>query len=166
MSLEPACEALLADARAQAQRVLEDADDECEERLADARRRAAELLAGAREQGDAEGRVEADREQALEGLLARTEVLAAQRRAYEELQARARAAVLDLREEPGYPELLERLAAAARRDLGDAAQLEIDPPDAGGVRGTAGSLHVDYTLVTLAEGCVRDLGPGLRRLWT
>ena len=166
MSIEPAGEALLADARAQAQRVLEDADDECEERLAGARRRAAGLLADAREQGDAEGRVEADREQALEGLLARTEVLAAQRRAYEELEARARAAVLDLRGEPDYAELLERLSAAVRRDLGDAAQLEIDPPDVGGVRGTAGSLHADYTLVTLAEGCVRDLGPGLRRLWT
>jgi vacuolar-type H+-ATPase subunit E/Vma4 len=166
VSLDPAGEALLADARAQARRALEEADAECEERLADARRRAEELLAGARERGDAEGRVEADRQRALEGLLARTDVLAAQRRAYEELQARVRAAVLGLRGEPGYPELLERLAGAARRDLGDAAQLEIDPPDAGGVRGTAGSLHVDYTLVTLAEGCVRDLGPRLRRLWT
>jgi len=166
VSLDPACEALLADARAQARRVLEEADAECAERLADARGRAEELLAGARQRGDAEGRLEADHQRALEGLLARTDVLAAQRRAYEELQARARAAVLGLRGEPGYPELLERLAAAARRDLGDAAQLEIDPPHAGGVRGTAGSLHVDYTLATLAEGCVRDLGPGLRRLWT
>ena len=166
MSLDPACEALLADARAQARRVLAEADGERQERLADARRRAEELLAEARQRGEAEGRVEADRERALEGLLARTEVLAAQRRAYEELQDRARAAVLSLRGEPGYPELLERLAAAARRDLGDAAQLEIDPPDAGGVRGTAGSLHVDYTLLTLADSCIRELGPRLRRLWT
>ncbi len=146
--------------------MLAEADGECRERLADARRHADELVARARGQGEAEGRVEAEREQALEGLLARTDVLAAQRRAYEELQRRARVAVLGLRGEPGYPELLERLAAAARRDLGDGTRLEIDPPDAGGVRGTAGSLSVDYTLVTLADRCIRELGPGLRRLWT
>ena len=45
-------------------------------------------------------------------------VLAARRELYDELRRRARTAVLSLRDEPGYQELLERLAAAARRDLG------------------------------------------------
>ncbi len=93
------------------------------------------------------------------------EVLATQRVAYEELRRRARTAVLALRDDPGYPELLERLAAACRRDLGEQAQLEIDPPEAGGVRARAGTRRVDYTLIALAERCVEELGPRLRRLW-
>ncbi|HVP01027.1 MAG TPA: V-type ATP synthase subunit E family protein [Solirubrobacteraceae bacterium] len=166
MSLDTASEALLADARAQAGAVLADADREAAERLADAHARAEALIARAREQGEAEGRIERGREEALESLLARTDVLAARRRAYEELRRRARGAVLGLRDEPQYGELLDRLAAAARRDLGAGAQIELDPPGLGGVRATAGSRRVDYTLVTLADRCVDELGPRLPRLWT
>ena len=92
-------------------------------------------------------------------------MLSARGALYEELGRRARAAVLDLRGEPGYEDLLARLAARARRELGDDAVLEVDPPDAGGVRARAGSRRVDYTLPALAAGCLESLGPRLRRLW-
>src|ERR1035437_5695471 len=65
----------------------------------------------------------------------------------------------------GYPELLQRLAAAARRDLGEDAEVEIDPPGLGGVRARAGSRRVDYTLASLADRRVEDLGPLLARRW-
>jgi hypothetical protein len=94
------------------------------------------------------------------------EVLAAQRESYDELHRRARAAALALRDEPGYDELLARLAAAVRRDLREDAELEVDPPDGGGVRGRAGSRRADYTLTALADRCVDDLGPALARLWS
>jgi vacuolar-type H+-ATPase subunit E/Vma4 len=165
VSIDPAGEALLADARADAERLQAEADAEAEAQVARARREADELIARARAQGEADGRAESAREEAREAMLTRMEVLAAHRAVYEELLRRARTEVLKLRGEPSYPDLLERLAAACRRDLGDEAQLEIDPPDAGGVRASAGSRRVDYTLVALAESCVRELGPRLLRLW-
>ncbi|MGZ4173518.1 MAG: V-type ATP synthase subunit E family protein [Solirubrobacteraceae bacterium] len=166
MTLEAASEALLADAREEAQRLIAQAEDDALSMLQQARRSADELLAVARARGEAEGRREAVRRQAREGALARLAILAARREVYEELRRRARTAVLSLRDEPGYRGLLEQLASAARRDLGAEALLEIDPDDAGGVRARAGSRAVDYTLPALAEGCLEGLGPVVRRLWT
>ena len=165
MTLDPAGEALLADARAVAERVLSEADEEARERVAQAHADADALLARARAKGEADGRLEAGRAEALERTLARMEVLAARREAYDQLHRRARAAVLALRSEAGYDELLEHLAAAARRDLGVDAELEIDPPQEGGVRASADGRRVDYTLAALADRCVDDLGAGLKRLW-
>jgi flagellar biosynthesis/type III secretory pathway protein FliH len=165
MTLDAAGEALLDDARAVARRALKAADDEARARIAQAQAEADALLARARAQGEAEGRLEAGLEEARERTLARMEVLAARREAYEELRRRARAAALALRSEAGYDELLEQLAAAARRDLGEDAELEIDPPQDGGVRASADGRRVDYTLVALADRCVDDLGAGLKRLW-
>jgi vacuolar-type H+-ATPase subunit E/Vma4 len=166
VTLEAARDALLADARAAARRMLDEAETEAEARLESARREAEETIAHARAQGIAEGRVDAAHEEARERTFARMDVLAAQRESYDELRRRAREAVLGLREEPGYAELLERLAAAARRELGADAELEIDPADGGGVRGRAGSRRVDYTLPALADRCVDDLGTAAQRLWT
>lgn len=165
MSVDPAAGALLADARATAERMLAQAQQQAQERVGEAERTAAAMIARAREQGEADGRLEAAHEQAREGILARGDVLRAQREAYDELRRRCRAQVLALREEAGYAALLERLAASARAQLGPGAELEIDPPDAGGVRARAGSRRLDLTLVALADDCVRELGPALRGLW-
>jgi len=165
LTLEPAREALLADARERARHLIEQANAEAAARIEEAHRAADELVGRARSQGEAEGRLSSAREEARESALARMEVLAAQRAAYEELRRRARVAVLALRDDPDYPELLERLAAACRNDLGERAQLETDALDAGGVRASAGTRSVDYTLITLAERCIDALGPRLQRLW-
>ncbi len=166
MTLGPAQEALLADARAQAARVLDQAERDARRVLAGARRDARERIAAARAHGEAEGRLDAATALARERSLARMEVLAARRELYDLLRLRARTAVLELRREPGYPELQERLIAAVRRDLGDRAHLEVDPPGAGGVRGRAGTVEVDYTLPTLARRCIDDrIGSSVRRLW-
>jgi len=71
-----------------------------------------------------------------------------------------------LRGEPDYARLLERLSAACRRELGDGVELDVDPDELGGVRGTAGTRAVDYTLVAIAERCVDGLGPRLAALWS
>ena len=165
MSVDAARDALLADARASAERIVAQADGEARERVEAARRTAAELLGRARAEGEAEGRLVAAREAARQDALARSQVLTARGEAYEELRRRARLAVLALRHEAGYRDLLERLAAAARRELGDDADLEFDPPDAGGVRARAGTRLVDYTLPALATDCVEALGPRMARLW-
>lgn len=166
MTLGAARDALLGDAREAAQRRLEAAETQARAHVEDARRQAEETIARARAHGEAEGRVEAAHEEAQVRAFARMDVLAAQREAYDELGRRAREAALSLRDEPGYEELLERLAGAARRDLGDGAELEIDPSGAGGVRARAGSRRVDYTLPVLADRCVAQLGGSVARLWT
>lgn len=158
-------EAILADARADAERALADADREASERLAGARGEAGEMLERARARGASEGRVEAARELALRRAQARAAVLEAQRELYEELRSRAREAVLALRSDPAYPELLDRLTEAARGVLGADAVAERDPPAVGGVHAQAGSRSIDYTLATLAERCIDGLGPALRELW-
>ena len=165
MTLEVARDALLADARASAGRIIDEADTEVGERLEAARRTAAEILDRARSQGEAEGRLLASREAARRAALERTRVLTARGGLHEDLGRRARSAVLELRREPGYADLLARLEGAARRDLGDRVELEVDPPDVGGVRGRAGTLLVDYTLPALAVACLESLGARVRRLW-
>jgi vacuolar-type H+-ATPase subunit E/Vma4 len=164
--LAAASDALLADAREQADRMLAEADAEARETMARAREEADAIIARGRGEGRTEGRVAASREEAQAHMLARMEVLGARREAYDELRARARVAALALRDDPEYPQLLERLAAAARADLGADAELGVDPADAGGVRARQGSRRVDYTLAALAERCVAALGPEARRLWT
>jgi hypothetical protein len=166
VSLVTAREALLADARRRAEEIVAQAETQACEQLEPARRQADALVAAGRAHGEADGRLEAAREEAAARFSAHMTVLAEQRASYEELRRRARTAVLALRDDADYPELLERLAAAARRDLGDGAQLQIDPPELGGVLGSAGSRTVDYTLVALADRCIDDLGPRLATLWT
>lgn len=165
MTIDPARDALLDDARASAERIVAEADAEARERIEAARRAATDIVTRARAQGEAEGRLLAAREAAGEAALARMEVLEARGAVHEELHQRARTAVLALRDEAGYADLLARLAASARQDLGEDADLEIDPPDAGGVRAHAGTRLVDYTLPALAERCLEALGPRLRGLW-
>jgi flagellar hook-length control protein FliK len=165
VSLGTAREALLADARGRAQEVVAQAEAQAHEQIELAARQAEELVAAARARGEADGHVESAREEAAQRFAARAIVLAAERESYEELRRRARAAALALREDQGYPRLLERLAAAARGDLGEGAALQIDPPELGGVLATAGTRAVDYSLVALADRCVDHLGPRLEALW-
>jgi vacuolar-type H+-ATPase subunit E/Vma4 len=166
MTLEAARDSRLADAHAQADRIRAQADADAAARVADARRHADAVVESARAQGAAEGRLDARADEAGARVRARAVVLAARRDAYDELSRAARAAVVRLREAPEYPELLDRLADAARRELGAAAELDVDPPDAGGVRARAGSRRIDATLPALADRCIADLGPTLTRLWS
>lgn len=165
MTVEVARDALLADARASAARIVAAADAEVRKRIGAARREAAEISARARAQGAADGSLTAAREAARQAGLERRALLRARGEAYAQLVGRAHAAALELRRDPGYQDLLAGLVAAARRDLGEDAELEVDPPDVGGVRARSGTRLVDYTLPALATSCLEALGPRLRRLW-
>jgi vacuolar-type H+-ATPase subunit E/Vma4 len=165
LSLDPVRRAIVDDAREEADRMLAELELELGGRIDGARDEAAKILVAARSAGEEEGRLEATRETSRLRTEARMTVLAAERELYDELCARSREATLALREDPGYRELLERLAAAARAALGPDAELEVDPPELGGVRARAGSRSVDYSLPTLSERCIGRLGRRLRRLW-
>jgi cell division septum initiation protein DivIVA len=165
MSIDTARDALLDDARRQAEDIVEAGERDARERLGAAQADADALVARARAEGEAAGRVDAARVLAAQRFAANLQVLGARRASYDVLRAQARDAALALRAEPGYADLLERLAAAARRELGPGADLTIDPAGRGGVVARAGSREIDFTLVVLAERCVERLGSKAAALW-
>lgn len=166
MSVERLRATLLEDAEAEARALLEDADRraaaESELSVADSE----QLLETARAEGDASGELQSARALALARAEARRLVLEEKAAVYEDFRSRALAAALALRDDrAAYRRVLRRLEAEARRSLGDGAELELDPPEAGGVRARAGRRSVDLTLPVLVEGCIGSLGIAVEELW-
>jgi vacuolar-type H+-ATPase subunit E/Vma4 len=165
MNLDPLRRALRAETEAETERRRSEVAAECDRIVADAESAARALVHEARLDGERTAAREAARRRAGAGRRAREVRLAAQRDLVEELRRRARQTVLQLRERPGYPELLERLSDAARSQLGEDAELVVDPPGRGGVIGRLGDVSVDYTLPAIADREIDDLGLELERLW-
>jgi vacuolar-type H+-ATPase subunit E/Vma4 len=156
----------LDEVRVNAARARAEGDRQVTAMRAEAERRGRALVAEAHAEGVAAARIVGRQDQAAARRRARAIVLAAKRELYEELCRQAKAAAGSLRDDPGYPALLEQLVTTARAQLGEDAVLEVDPRGAGGVRGSSGTRHVDYTLDALAERCLERLGGGLERLWS
>lgn len=165
MNLEPLRHALRAETEADSDRRRAEVAAECRRIVADAEAAAQALAHEARLEGERAAAREAARRHASSTRRARETVLAARRGLVDELRGRSRRAVLELRGQPGYTELLERLAAAARAQLGDDAELVVDPPDRGGVAARRGDASVDYTLPTMADRAIDAMGAHLERLW-
>jgi vacuolar-type H+-ATPase subunit E/Vma4 len=165
MNLDSLRTAFLAQAEADAARRRVEVESEYERRLAAARVEASSLI----EQGKLEGRTAGEHEGARRRSAARRRArevqLGARGVLYEELRSRASAEALELRSDPRYSPLLDRLVAAAQARLGAAAELERDPPDAGGVRARSGSRSVDYTLPALADRALHDMDGEVEKLW-
>jgi len=156
----------LDEARADAARARAEGDRQIAAMHAEAEERGGALVEQARAEGIAAAEIVGRQDQAAARRRARAIVLAAKRELYEELCRQARAAARSLRDDPAYPALLEQLTATVRAQLGEDAVLEVDPPGAGGVRGSSGARHVDYTLDALTERCLGRIGGGLERLWS
>lgn len=165
VAAEPLREALLEQAREGADHVLARADEQAAAKLSEAEQRGRTLVDEARAEGQTAAAITGAHEEARARRQARALVLAAKRELYEELGREARAAAHALRDGPGYPELLERLSAAALAQLGEEAVLEIDPVGAGGVRASSGARHVDYSLDALVDRCLERVGSTLEGLW-
>lgn len=165
VATEPLRDAILADAHAAAERVLARADEQAVAKLRDAEQTGRALVERARAEGIAAAAIAGAYEEARGTRVARAAELAARRELYEELGRQARAAARELRTQPGYEALLDRLAAGARAQLGPAAEIERDPPDSGGIRASSGARHVDYTLDALAGRCLERLGARVEELW-
>ncbi len=165
MTLEPLRHALRAETDAEVQRRLSAVEAECARTVAEAEASAQALASEGRREGERAAAQEAVRRRAAATRRAREIRLQAQRLQVEELQRRSREAVLRLREDSRYPELLDRLACAAREQLGPDAELELDPPGLGGVIGRRGRVSVDYTLPTLADRAIASFDDELERLW-
>jgi vacuolar-type H+-ATPase subunit E/Vma4 len=166
MNLEPLRRALRAETEAEADRRRAEVAAECKRIVAEAELAAQGLVHEARLEGERAAARETARRQAGAARRAREASLAARRDLVDELRRRSRLEVLELREQPDYPALLERLSAAARSQLGDDAELVVDPPGRGGVIARRGEASVDYTLAAMADRVIDDLGADLERLWT
>lgn len=165
MTLEPLRHALRAETEAEVQRRLAEVERECRQTVAEAEAQAQELAAAGRHDGERAAAQESVRRHAAATRRAREIRLRAQRRQVEKLQRQAREAVLGLRQDTRYPELLDRLERAAREQLGPDVELERDPSGLGGVIGRNGTASVDYTLPALADRAIAALDEELEQLW-
>jgi vacuolar-type H+-ATPase subunit E/Vma4 len=165
VAVDPLRDSLLQQVREEAEGVLEDADEEVAARLAEAEQLGLTLVEEAQAEGVAVASIAGSHDELGARRRSRSLVLATKRELYDELRRRALSAAHALRQDPRYPALLERLSAAARAQLGEAATVEVDPAEQGGVRASDGARHIDYTLDTLVERCLQRLGSSLEELW-
>jgi len=163
-ALAPVRAYLLRQARAEADRIAEEARGTAAAILRQARSAADKAVALAPAQGRAEAAAAAAAEQARSHEQARSIVLSAQREVYEELCVRVLAAAGGMRDEPGYRRLLSRLITMATRAAGPGAATAVQPE--GGVVARSRGVVVDCTLPRLAGVAVDELGDQVRELWT
>jgi vacuolar-type H+-ATPase subunit E/Vma4 len=149
-----------------AERQIGECRQECEARIEEAQRQADEVVARARNAGESDSEGEVGQILVSARRQAHAQVLAAQREMYEEFRREALDAAFGLRGTPDYDVLLERLGHGARDQLGDDVELEIDPPDRGGVIGRSGARRVNYSLAALVDNCIFELGARVEGLWT
>jgi vacuolar-type H+-ATPase subunit E/Vma4 len=165
MNLEPLRRALRAEAETDTASRRAEVAARCDRIITAAEAEARRLTTQGRTEGERAAEHEAVRRRAAATRRAREIRLEAQRRQVEELRRRARAEALALRADDRYPALLDRLSRAAQEQLGDEADVVVDPPELGGVIGRRGNASVDYTLPAIADRIVDDLGPELEELW-
>lgn len=159
IALEPLRAALIARARADADRLCADAETAGRELLAGAGEEAEALLAKARAQGETDAAAMFASEMDRARRSARGVVLAAQRAAYNELRQRALTAVRGLLSDPARR---ARLATVLRSQLGDQAVIH-EHSDGGIVAETSDGRSVDASIEKLVDNAVGELD--LEQLW-
>ncbi|MFC8503432.1 hypothetical protein ACFUC1_13805 [Pedococcus sp. NPDC057267] len=158
--LDPLREALLRAARAEAERLVADADADAAAVLAQARAEVDARLEEARARGRAEAREQLEAAAAAGRRASRERLLRAQGRVHAELVARARDLVADLLADPARRRGLE---VRLRARLGPGAV--VDPTADGGLVGSdASGRAVDASVATLVEDALAGLD--LADLWT
>ena len=165
MNLEPLRQALIASVAGEiAERERRDGEATAEQ-LAAAHARSDRLIAQGRLEGERAAVREVARIRATAVRTARESNLRAQRNLVDELRSHALEEALSMRGDPSYGQLLDRLTDLAHSQLGADAELERDPPGAGGLRARTGMRSVDYTLPTLVDRTLDGLGDRLEDLW-
>lgn len=157
--------------------LLEDAATEAERIVAEARRNADHTIRSAIDDVDAKVEHERHRSeltaQAYSNRVlararndARGEVLRRQELLRRELVDRVRSAVLEFRDDPRYPAMLDRLEALAGSQFVQPPAIERDPDPEGGVVARLGTRHVDYTLRAIADRTLDAISDEAVQLWT
>ena len=162
--LQPVKQALLATARADAERLLADADAEATASVSRAEAEADRIRTAARAQGAADAEAVLVAERARARRRARAQVLGAQREAYDDLRVRVARALPELRASAGYAAWQDAVRRQVQEMLGEGAVLA-EHPD-GGVVGEAPGRRVAVTLTALADEAVDALGADVEGLWS
>lgn len=157
-------EALLTQARADADRTLAEADADAAAILAQAQSAADAIRAEARAQGESDAAAVLAAERAGVRRRARAVVSAAEREAYDELRSRVMRALTALRGDPAYGPWRDRLADHARTVLG--ADAVVSEPPEGGVLAEASGRRALYTLAGLADHMIDVIGSDIEKLWS
>jgi len=164
VNVRPLRDALLAQARAEAERTLEAADRAAAARLDRAAAEGEELVRAAAAEG-AETAAAAGAHAVVEARrTARRLVLETRHDLWEELHDTAAAQAGALVGTPAYARLVERLRAAAVEQLGPEARVEDAP--AGGFVAARNGRRVDYSLPALVERALAELAPRAEELWS
>ncbi|BBX82643.1 hypothetical protein [Mycolicibacterium aubagnense] len=163
-ALAPLSAELLHRADAEADRILADANTEAHNVHARADRDARDIIDNARAAGAAEASLARAAEQARTRRAQHSDILAAQRSAYEQLRVRASDAVHRLRDEPEYPALRERLAARAGQILG--ADTVVTEDAGGGIIAQAAGRRLDLSLTAFAARAFERIETDIDGLWS
>jgi len=166
LDLEPVHRALLGDAQVEVDRIEQDA-----QRTADAVIEQAESdrdaeIERARRRGEASARSHAQDTLARARNDSRAIVLRRQEELRQQLVDLVRAEALQLRRDPRYADVLDRLESVARAQLGDGATIERDPEPGGGIIATQGTRRVDYSLPAIADRALDVIAEEAAKLWT
>lgn len=165
-SLGPVRHALLADAEADAERIVAEAERAADELVGEAERGADAAIENSRRHAEASRRAQAD--QALARARREAHLIIQQARAdlRRQLVDRIQTAAESLRDDARYPALLDHLEDLARSQLGDDALIQRDPVPGGGIVATAGGRRVDYRLHVLADRALDAIADEVEGLWS
>jgi vacuolar-type H+-ATPase subunit E/Vma4 len=164
--LEPVRDALLADADAEAARIVAEARRVADDAVTSATHAADAAVEAAQQRSELAGRAHADLALARARNDAHTNILRTQEELRRELADRVHAAVDEVRDDPRYPALLDQLEVMVDSQLGSAAIIERDPDAHGGIIAVAGDRRVDYTLRALADRALDAIADEVAQLWT
>jgi vacuolar-type H+-ATPase subunit E/Vma4 len=163
--LDPVRQALLDDARVEADRIRTEARRHADEVVADAEREVAAEVAEVARRHAIAAAAHADQVRARARAEAHTEMLSAREDVRQNLLEAVRLAALGLRDDDRYPALLDHFETVARARLGADAHVERDPLTGGGVVASAGTRRVDYTLTALAGRVLQQHADEVAALW-
>jgi vacuolar-type H+-ATPase subunit E/Vma4 len=164
--LEPVRQALLADAQARADRILDDAVRGSDLETEGARQDADAEIERATRRGAATAQARISRQLATARDVAHHQILETKNDIRNRFRDAVHDAALDLRSDIRYPTLLDQLERLARDQLGAHARIERDPAELGGIVAIDGSRRVDYTLPALAERALDSIADRVTELWT
>lgn len=162
--LSPVHDALLADARAEADALVEAARRSADELVAAADAEVHEQVTAARRRAERTERARADRELVRARGDAHRAILEAERELRQLWIDRVHERLVELLVDASHGRLVERLEQLARQQLGDGATIEHDTD--GGVLAASGGRRVDYRLSALADRAVELLAEEAAASWT
>jgi vacuolar-type H+-ATPase subunit E/Vma4 len=164
VSLAPVRRALLDDAEADAARLVAEATSAATDRVTAAREGAERAVAEARRRARQTARARAEQDLGSARREAHAILLRSETGIWEDVVDELHRAIRTMPSDPRYPALLDRLAALAHEQLGDAATVERDP-DGGGVVATHAGRRVDYRLSALADRVLDSISDEVTELW-